>query len=125
MLNKQFILGIIVCGLLWFGVSYGYAQNYYGNSVTMNMQSTSSMGYTGGSFATAASNIVPGTTTLDCEGQYMAQSPGRTMMGGPGWQPPTTAPIGDGWDVVLFMVLLAAGYGVVSARRTQRRVNEQ
>jgi len=90
----------------------------YGNTAMMNMQSTSTIAYTAGTFSTVASNIEAGTTIEDYQEEYVARSSARRGMGG-NWAPPVFSPIGDGWDVILFLIVLAVGYGVVSVRKKQ------
>jgi len=79
----------------------------YGSTATQDMYSTSSAYGPAATFETAASNIVAGTTLADFQAAQM-----RKAGKGNGWAPPTVAPIGDGWDVMLFLLLLAVGYGV-------------
>ncbi|MCQ2341011.1 MAG: hypothetical protein MJZ48_00925 [Paludibacteraceae bacterium] len=79
----------------------------YGNSFVQDMGSTSSdMFAVSSRMRTAASSLVAGSTLMGYE-----ESQVRASRGG-GIAPPTVAPIGDGWDVLLFLMLLAIGYGV-------------
>jgi len=82
----------------------------YGATATWDMQSTSTEIYTAATFSTAASNITAGMTLADYNEDYVER---RTGIRKNGWAPPTTAPIGDGWDVILFLLALAAGYGII------------
>lgn len=86
----------------------------YGSTATWDMYSTSAETYTSDIFYTAASNILVGSTLLGYEEDYVE---GRTGMRKSGWAPPVSAPIGDGWDVMLFLLILAAGYGLVQWRK--------
>jgi len=84
----------------------------YGSTATQNMASTSSAYNPAATFETAASHIVAGSTLADFQAAQI-----RKADKGNGWAPPVAAPIGDGWDVMLFMLLLAVGYGVYVYRR--------
>jgi len=91
----------------------------YGSTATWDMYSTSTDVYTAASFATCASNIVAGSTLDEYQYDYVAKRTGRTL-GGTGWQPPTAAPIGDGWDVMLFLLMLAGGVGFARYKKSDR-----
>lgn len=91
----------------------------YGSSATQDIGSTSSDLFGESAYIrTAASSIVAGSTLM---GYEMSQVSLRGGRGGGGIAPPVVAPIGDGWDVLLFLLLLAVGYGVCAYRKSVRQ----
>lgn len=82
-----------------------------------DMQATRTQG--SGGFYTSASAVRGGVTTYDtynpAEDGCRVNAP-RRMPGVPDIFP---TPIGDGWEVWLFMAILAAGYGFVKERRNK------
>lgn len=87
----------------------------YGSSPMQDMGSTSSDIFAVSSrMRTAASSLVAGSTLMGYENSLFDND----MSVVPGV--PEIAPIGDGWDVVLFLMLLAVGYGVyIYKQKTQ------
>lgn len=90
----------------------------YGNSFVQDMGSTSSDMFSVSSrMRTAASSLVAGSTLM---GYESTKTNGKTNNSG--IAPPTVAPIGDGWDVVLFLMLLAVGYGVYVYKQKRQTI---
>ena len=71
-----------------------------------------------GGFYTSASAVTGGVTTYDsynpAENGYGASGPRRNPN-----VPGFATPIGDGWDVWLFMAVLGTGYAFVARRREE------
>ena len=83
--------------------------------------STAPMRVATGSFSTVASQLSGGT--LADEGYYTdngMRGPRRLggTLGGGGIAPPDT-PIGDGWDVAVFLLLLCVGYAIYLKRKSE------
>lgn len=96
----------------------------YGSTATQNMGSTSSCDYSPGAISTAASNIVAGSTLAGYQAQTVARAASR---GGRDhqWETDDSAPIGDGWDVMLLLCLMAVAYGVRTYVRTRMRADNK
>ncbi len=101
----------------------------YGSSFVQDFQSTSTVRTNAqsvyGMLYTAADNITPGSTTAD----YAEDYTGRVKRG-LGFNPitpgvPTIAPIGDSWDVLLLLCLMAVAYGVRTYVRTRMRADNK
>lgn len=91
-------------------------------SATSVSYSTAPMRVATGSFSTVASQLSGGT--LADEGYYTdngMRGPRRLggTPGGGGIAPPDT-PIGDGWDVAVFLLLLCVGYALYLTRKTRQ-----
>lgn len=67
------------------------------------------------SFSTAASNIQPGTLYKESISAEEITTP-RQAPRTPG-VPDVKTPIGDGWSVIVFLILLAIGYHVAAKRK--------
>jgi len=104
---------------------YGESQPFGGSDVELftgtpsafrAMTSTSSLGYKPGVINIAADGIVAGSTVTDFlnDGDRNGGTHGQE---GHQWETDDEAPIGDGWDVMLLLVLLAVGYGVYKYRK--------
>lgn len=89
----------------------------YGNSFVQDMGSTSSDMFSVSSrMRTAASSLVAGSTLMGYENSLFDNDM-PVVPGVPG-----IAPIGDGWDVLLFLVLLAVGYGVYVYKQKRQTI---
>ncbi|MCQ2311111.1 MAG: hypothetical protein MJZ64_05110 [Paludibacteraceae bacterium] len=85
----------------------------YGSTPVQDMNTTSSEVFRGGgTYNVAARNIEPGSTLAS----YSNEKTNGGNKGG--WAPPVSAPIGDGWDVYAFLLLLA---GVVAFCRRRAK----
>lgn len=96
----------------------------YGETFVQNMSSTAAMdfGEEGeGQFSTVAESLDAGFTVEDYQYKAMAR---RGVGKNQGWAPPDfdNIPIGDGWDVLLFLVLLAVGYGVYVCKQRRQTI---
>ncbi len=98
----------------------------YGNSFVQDFQSTSTVRTNAqsvyGMLYTAADNITPGSTTADYAEDYTRRVM-RRVPGVPGGD--IHIPIGDGWDVMLLLCLMAVAYGIRTYVRTRMRADNK
>lgn len=143
MKQSLFVILIVLCS--WGANPMLQAQIYTGYSTTSHsamasspttsaFRSTSSYSHTSisystapmrvatGSFSTVASQLSGGTLADEsyCYTDNGMRGPRRLggTLGGGGIAPPDT-PIGDGWDVAVFLLLLCAGYAIYLKRKSE------